>query len=101
VEHKAHHSHLSSAEDKNVWSYTFTLPIYHNTKKYSKAVLLHAMEVLGGKRRYSFCSFLTSTLDGVSGHCHSLAVLYPWGKDPWYPLDRGLGVPQSWSGHRG
>jgi hypothetical protein len=21
------------------------------------------------------------------------------GKDPWYPLDRKLGGPQSWSGH--
>jgi len=24
--------------------------------------------------------------------------LYPWGKSPWYPLDRRLGCPQSWSG---
>jgi hypothetical protein len=24
----------------------------------------------------------------------------PPGKDPWYPLDRRLGGPQSWSGHR-
>jgi hypothetical protein len=25
----------------------------------------------------------------------------PPGKDPQYPLDRNLGGPQSWSGHRG
>jgi hypothetical protein len=24
--------------------------------------------------------------------------LYLWGKNPWYPLNRRLGVPQSWSG---
>jgi len=24
--------------------------------------------------------------------------LYPQGKSPWYPLDRRLGEPQSWSG---
>jgi hypothetical protein len=27
--------------------------------------------------------------------------LYPQGKSPWYPLDRRLGEPQSWSGHGG
>jgi hypothetical protein len=27
--------------------------------------------------------------------------LYPQGKSPWYPLDRGLGGPQSRSGHGG
>jgi hypothetical protein len=27
--------------------------------------------------------------------------LYPQGKSPWYPLDRRLGGPQSWSGHGG
>jgi len=24
-------------------------------------------------------------------------LLYPQGKSPWYPLDRRLGRPQSWS----
>jgi hypothetical protein len=28
-------------------------------------------------------------------------LLYPWGKSPWYPFDRRLGRPQSWSGWRG
>jgi len=27
--------------------------------------------------------------------------LYPQGKNPWYPLDRRLGRPQSWSGCSG
>jgi hypothetical protein len=27
--------------------------------------------------------------------------LYPQGKSPWYPLDRGLGGPQSRSGRGG
>jgi hypothetical protein len=28
-------------------------------------------------------------------------ALYPQGKSPWYPLDRRLGGPQSWSGCEG
>jgi len=27
--------------------------------------------------------------------------LYPQGKSPWHPLDRGLGGPPSHSGHSG
>jgi len=27
--------------------------------------------------------------------------LYSQGKSPWYPLDRRLGGPRSWSGHGG
>jgi hypothetical protein len=37
---------------------------------------------------------------GVSGQRHASAALSPRGKDPWYPLDRRLGGPQSRSGHR-
>jgi hypothetical protein len=54
-----------------------------------------------GERRYSSYSFLTLTLDGVSGQLQALDELLPLGKDPWYPLDRRLGGPQSWLGHRG
>jgi hypothetical protein len=36
----------------------------------------------------------------VSGKLHNLATL-PSRKEPQYPLDRRLGVPQSWSGHGG
>jgi len=27
--------------------------------------------------------------------------LYPWGKSHWYPLDRRMAGPQSWSEHSG
>jgi hypothetical protein len=36
----------------------------------------------------------------VSGQCHAPAAFYPRGKDLRYPLDRTLGGPHSWSGHR-
>jgi hypothetical protein len=42
-----------------------------------------------------------TTQMGVSGQRHALAALYPRGMDPWYPLYRRLGGPQSWSGYRG
>jgi hypothetical protein len=50
---------------------------------------------------YSFYSSITLALDGVSGQSHPLATLYPWGKDPRYPLDRRLDGSQSRSVHRG
>jgi hypothetical protein len=44
----------------------------------------------------------------LTHYCHTdskgegkLAPLCSPGKDPWYPLDRRLGGPKSWSGHRG
>jgi hypothetical protein len=40
------------------------------------------MEAQGGGRTYSSYSFLTSAVEGVSGKCHALAMLYPRGKDP-------------------
>jgi hypothetical protein len=67
----------------------------------SKAVLLHAMEALGGERLYSPYSLLTSALDGVSGQHHTAVAIYPRGKDPRYPLDKRLGGTQSRSGRRG
>jgi hypothetical protein len=71
---------------------------YWCNSKYSKIVPLRHT---GDKRkRCSSYSFLTSALDGVSDQRHALAALYPRGKDPLYPLDRRLGGPQSWSGHR-
>jgi len=36
----------------------------------------------------------------VSGQLHAPAALPP-GKEPWYPLDRRLGGPQSRSGRGG
>jgi len=43
---------------------------------------------------------LISALDGgeQSASCPG-QFIYPWGKCPWYPLDRELGGPQSQSGH--
>jgi hypothetical protein len=35
-----------------------------------------------GERKYSFYSFLTSALVGVSGQRHAPAVLYPWERTP-------------------
>jgi hypothetical protein len=34
-------------------------------------------------------------------HRKVFAMLYTWRKDPWYPLYRRLGNPQSQSGCRG
>jgi hypothetical protein len=33
--------------------------------------------------------------------CFMPWLLYPPGKEPWYPVDRRLRGPQSWSGHTG
>jgi hypothetical protein len=52
------------------------------------------MEALGGERKYSSYSFMTSAVDVVSGQPHAPATLYPGGRDPQYPLDRRLGGPQ-------
>jgi hypothetical protein len=53
-----------------------------------------------GERMYSSYSFSVSAVDG-SSQSYAQAALSPRGKDPTYPLDRRLGGPQSWSGHRG
>jgi hypothetical protein len=49
--------------------------------------------------RYSSYSFSTSALDGIIVSVTPRRALTR-GKDPRYPFDRRLGVPQSWSGHR-
>jgi hypothetical protein len=77
------------------------LPLVCWTIAAAKAVHNTPMEAHGEERMYSSYSFTTSALDGVSGQHHALAALYPWGKDPQYPLYRRLGRPQSRSGHRG
>jgi hypothetical protein len=53
------------------------------------------------QRRYSSYCFLTLAVEGLSGQHHALVMLYPLGKNPWNPLYRRLGRPQSWSGCRG
>jgi hypothetical protein len=67
----------------------------------TKAVPLHAMKVLGGKRKYSSHSFTTSALDGGEWSVSRPGRALPPGKEPPVPLHRGLGGPQSRSGHRG
>jgi hypothetical protein len=64
-----------------------------------KAVPLHHAGA-NGKRRYCSCSLLTSALGGGEWSASSWLCLPP-GKDSWYPWDRRLGGPQSWSGYRG
>jgi hypothetical protein len=54
-----------------------------------------------GESRYSFYSFLTSSLCDDEFSASRPGRALPPGIDPRYPLDRRLGVPQSWSGHRG
>jgi hypothetical protein len=101
--------HLSGIEPPShscpVHSQTLYWLSYSGSRKvrveWGKAVPLHAMEALGGERRYSAYSFLTSAPDGVivvsimpPGH------VLPPGKGPPVPLDRRLGLSQSWSGQR-
>jgi hypothetical protein len=38
--------------------------------------------------------FLISALVGGEWSAIRPLLLYPWGKNPWYPLDRSLGGPQ-------
>jgi hypothetical protein len=46
-------------------------------------------------------SLITSALDGGEWSVSRPGLALPLGKEPLYPLDRSLGGPQSWSGHRG
>jgi hypothetical protein len=53
-----------------------------------------------GEWRYSSTHSLTSVLDGGQWSTSRPGAL-PQGKNPWYPLDRRLGGPQSRSGRGG
>jgi hypothetical protein len=54
-----------------------------------------------GEKKYSSYSFLTSALEeGERSVSHPWPRFTPGEKDPQYPLDRRLGDPHSWSGHR-
>jgi hypothetical protein len=65
-----------------------------------KAVPQHTYGGAGGRLCRSY-SFMTSALlGGKRSASRPGRVLPPW-KGPRYPLDRRLGGPQSWSGHRG
>jgi hypothetical protein len=57
--------------------------------------------VAKGERKYSSYSFLTSALDGGEWSVTPRPLFTPGKvKNPRYLLDRKLGRPQSWSGHR-
>jgi hypothetical protein len=57
-------------------------PVLISTIILSKAVPLHAIEALGGNRKYSSYSFLTSALDGGEWSASRLGRPLPAGKDP-------------------
>jgi hypothetical protein len=57
----------------------------------SKAVPLHAMEALGGERRYSFHSFSTSALDGGEWSASRPGRALPPGKGPPVPIVQEAG----------
>jgi hypothetical protein len=60
---------------------------------------MNAIKTHGG-RGSTAPLFFTSAL-GVFGQLHASTDLPPEKQPPLYPLDRGLGGPQSRSGHRG
>jgi hypothetical protein len=43
----------------------------------------------------------TGGCNGVFGQRHSQAEFCSWEKEPWNPLDKRMGGPQSWSGPTG
>jgi hypothetical protein len=47
----------------------------------AKAVPLHTMKALGGRGGIAPTQFLFWHYMVVSGQCHALAVLWPWGED--------------------
>jgi hypothetical protein len=56
-----------------------------------KAVPLHAMEALGGERRYSSYSFTTSALDGGEWSASRPGRALPLGKGPPVPIGEEAG----------
>jgi hypothetical protein len=57
----------------------------------SKAVSLHAVEALGGERRYSSYSFMTSTLEGGEWVASHPGRAIPPGKGPPVPIVQEAG----------
>jgi len=54
------------------------------------------MKAYWGSRSIAPCILdLSTRWKGVASFMSQ--PLYRWGKSPWYPLDRRLGGPQSWS----
>jgi hypothetical protein len=80
---------------------TTMVPRYVRGRK--RKVKMSSYRHVGAKRErmYSSYTFLTSVLDGVTWSAFRPGHALPLGNDPQYPLDRRLGGPQSWSGHKG
>jgi hypothetical protein len=72
-----------------------------SSKQTAKAVPLHVKKTLGGRGSIAPTHSLPRDWVGVCGQRHAPAAVYPQREDLWYPLDKRLGDPQSWSGHRG
>jgi hypothetical protein len=72
-----------------------------NSTGVKQSCLTTCHEGAWGERKYSSYSFLTSALDGGEWSASRPSRALPRGKDPWYPLNRRLGGPQSQSGRRG
>jgi hypothetical protein len=70
--------------------------------KYVEVILSrYAMRAPKGERSCTSYSFLTSAVGRGVWSASRPGRALPTGKHPRYPLYRRLGVPQSWSGHRG
>jgi hypothetical protein len=83
-------------------SYVALKRVSDRLEKYykSEAVPLLLADASGEREDYSSYSFLTSALDGGECSASLLGRALSPGKGPPTPLDRRLGGPQSWSGHR-
>jgi hypothetical protein len=93
--------HLFLILTKNLLSFSNVFSLCpRGIKVESKAVSLYHSGAKGD-RRYSSYLFLTSALDGDEWSASHSSRALPRGKDSTHPLDRRLGGPQSWSGHRG
>jgi hypothetical protein len=83
-------SHVSQPSDVNtlqllecsIVANLFLSLHFHPLLFLSKAVPLHAMEALGGERRYSSYSFSTSALDGDEWSASRPGRALPHGKGP-------------------
>jgi hypothetical protein len=91
--------HWNIGDGEEVWERTGSLNALRLVCK-DKVVPLHAMEAFAGRGGIVPNHSRTRQEIGVSGQRHAPVALYPWGKDPRYPLDRRLRGPHSRSGHK-
>jgi hypothetical protein len=70
-------------------NFSYEVSLSYHKSKIRLYCYLHSGEK--GERSYNSYSFLTSTLDRVSGQRHALALLYLQGKDPRVPIGLGAG----------